>query len=326
MPRASEQKIKLLILYDILLKNTDEEHPMTTGEIASALESSGIPATRKTIYRDIETLNSYGFEILCERGRSNRYYVADRKFERPEVQILLQAVGAAKFLSEKKTSALSYKIAELLGASQAEDMIGTVTESDTKSGNEHVYYNIDAVTSALLEKKKLSFRYFDTDLHGGRTYRKNGERYIVNSLGLIYAGDNFYLICFHDKYTDVAAYRIDRMEGAQAEREKVAVRKEFEHFDVNAYRRETFSMYAGEQTEVELLFPSDLEAVARDRFGENCTVVTDREGTLVRTKVRVSKPFFAWLTTFEGRVRIVRPAEVKQAFAGFVERIAHNMK
>ena len=71
---------------------------------------------------------------------------------------MLQAVGAAKFLSEKKTSALSYKIAELLGASQAEDMIGTVTESDTKSGNEHVYYNIDAVTSALLEKKKLSFR------------------------------------------------------------------------------------------------------------------------------------------------------------------------
>ena len=43
-------------------------------------------------------------------------------------------------------------------------------------------------------------------------------------------------------------------------------------------------------------------------------------------EVRVSKPFFAWLTTFEGRVRIVRPAEVKQAFAGFVERIAHNMK
>ena len=45
--------------------------------------------------------------------------MADRKFERPEVQILLQAVGAAKFLSEKKTSALSYKIAKLLGASQA---------------------------------------------------------------------------------------------------------------------------------------------------------------------------------------------------------------
>lgn len=113
-----------------------------------------------------------------------------------------------------------------------EDMIGTVSESDTKSGNEHVYYNIDAVTSALPEKKKLSFRYFDTDLHGSRIYRKDGERYIVNPLGLIYEGDNFYLICFHDKYTDVASYRIDRMEGAQAEKEKVTIRKEFEHFDV----------------------------------------------------------------------------------------------
>lgn len=178
-------------------------------------------------------------------------------------------------------------------------MIGTVSESDTKSGNEHVYYNIDAVTSALPEKKKLSFRYFDTDLHGSRIYRKDGERYIVNPLGLIYEGDNFYPIYFHDKYTDVASYRINRMEGAQAEKEKVTIRKEFEHFDVNAYRRETFPMYAGEQIEVELLFPSDLEAVARDRFGENCIVITDGEGMLVRTKVRVSKPFFAWLTTFK---------------------------
>lgn len=40
---------QVIDLYDILLKNTDEGHPMTTGEIASALESSGIPATRKTI-------------------------------------------------------------------------------------------------------------------------------------------------------------------------------------------------------------------------------------------------------------------------------------
>ena len=104
MPRNTEQKIKLLVLYDILQKQTDEHHPMTTNELVAALEECGIPAVRKTIYRDIETLNRYGFEILCDKSRSNLYYVADRKFERPEVQILLQAVGGAKFLSDKKTT------------------------------------------------------------------------------------------------------------------------------------------------------------------------------------------------------------------------------
>lgn len=33
MPRANEQKIKLLVLYDILQRETDEEHPLSTNEI-----------------------------------------------------------------------------------------------------------------------------------------------------------------------------------------------------------------------------------------------------------------------------------------------------
>lgn len=30
MPRNAEQKIKLLVLYDILQRETDEEHPLST--------------------------------------------------------------------------------------------------------------------------------------------------------------------------------------------------------------------------------------------------------------------------------------------------------
>ena len=325
MSRNAEQKIKLLILYDLLQKNTDEDHPMTTGEIATALKDCNIIVTRKTIYDDIETLNRYGFEIICDKSRSNRYYVADRKFERPEVQILLQAIGGAKFLSNKKTTFLSRKVAELLGENQAEELIGTVTESLVKSQNEQIYYNIDAITTALLERKKLSFLYFDTDIYGKRSYRKNKERYEVNPLGMIYSGDYFYLVCYHDKYEEPTNYRIDRMESVNIEGENITYRPQFEHFDINAYRREVFSMYAGEKKEVELLFPKELSEIARDRFGENCCIVISKEGYLVRTTIRVSKTFFAWLTTFEGEVVIKRPQEVKAAFADFIRKIEKTL-
>ena len=75
---------------------------MTTNDIVEELAKLGITATRQTLYGDIEVLNSFGYDIICEHGRNNRYYVADRTFERPEVQILLHTVGAAKFLTEKK--------------------------------------------------------------------------------------------------------------------------------------------------------------------------------------------------------------------------------
>ena len=185
---------------------------MTTGEITTALKNCGIIVTRKTLYDDIETLNRYGFEILCDKSRSNRYYVADRKFERPEVQILLQVIGGAKFLSKKKSTHLSRKVAELLGEAQAEELISTISENQSKSQNEQIYYNIDAITTALLKRKKLSFLYFDTDIYGKKSYRKNKERYEVNPIGLIYSGDYFYLVCYHDKYKEPTNYRIDRME------------------------------------------------------------------------------------------------------------------
>ena len=103
MSHTTEQKAKLLILWDILQKNTDEEHSMTTQDIIAALNQRGISVSRKTLYEDIDLLNKYGYEVLCKKSRSNEYYVIDRKFERSEVQVLLSAVGSAKSLSNKKT-------------------------------------------------------------------------------------------------------------------------------------------------------------------------------------------------------------------------------
>ena len=195
MSRSAEQKIKLLILYDVLQKNTDENHPMTTKEIVSALDSYGIQVSRKTLYEDIDLLIRYGYDIVCVKGRNNQYFVGEHAFERPEIEVLLNVVSASKLLTQAKSSALSEKLAELLGKPQGEELKNTLTVTSNKSDNERIYYTIDAVTDALLQKRKFSFLYFDRALHGKKNYRKNGERYIVNPLGLIYSGDNFYLIC-----------------------------------------------------------------------------------------------------------------------------------
>lgn len=84
MSHSAEQKIKLLVLWDILQKNTDEEHSMTTQDIMTALNKCDISVSRKTLYEDIALLNKYGYEVLCQKSRSNVYYVVDRKFERSE--------------------------------------------------------------------------------------------------------------------------------------------------------------------------------------------------------------------------------------------------
>ena len=170
----------------------------------------------------------------------------------------------------------------------------------------------------------MSFLYFDYDCRGNRVYRKEGERYEVNPLGMVYSGENFYLVCFHDKYDNPASYRIDKMEDVRVEESKITKRKGFENFDLNAYKCETFGMYYGEKTEVVIYFPVELLDVARDRFG---AVEPKKEdgGYIVNVTVRLSRIFFAWITAFGGKVRIIGPKTVKEKYKVFVEKIYKSL-
>lgn len=326
MGQNATQKISLLALYEILQRNTDEEHPMTTQEILLALKERGIEVSRKTLYEDIRMLNSNGYEIMCDKHRSNRYYIADRRFEKTEVQILMSAVGSEQFLTDKKTAVLMQKLRELLGVTEAEQVQSVITVNNDKSNNERIYYNIDAVTTALLKKKKLSFLYFDRDINGKRVYRKEGKRYEVNPLGLVCSEDKLYLICFHDKYDSATNYRLDRMDEAQVESATITYKKEFEQFDIAAYKREQFGMYAGEKETVTLVFPKELIPIATDRFGnETKTVSVGNDEYSVTVTVQITKTFFAWLTTFEGKVKIASPLKAKESYELFVKKITENL-
>lgn len=52
-------KIKLLVLWDILCKNTDENHAMNSDEIREELAKRGISVMRKVVATDIAALNKY---------------------------------------------------------------------------------------------------------------------------------------------------------------------------------------------------------------------------------------------------------------------------
>lgn len=324
MSRCAEQKIRMLILYDILRKESDEDNPLSTNELIKKLSQYGITATRQTVYDDIDMLNTFGYEIICVHGRNNRYFVGDRKFELPEVQILLYAVGASKFLTEKKATVLTEKIAELLGNIQANRVKELLTIKGGESGNELIYYSINEITTALIEKRKLSFLYFDFGSRGERVYRKDKERYKVNPLGMVYSGECFYLVCFHDKYGNPASYRIDKMTDVRVEEEPITQKKEYEKFDLSAYKRETFGMYYGEKAEVTLSLPKELLDVAIDRFGD-IPIVSNGSGYIIKPLVRVSKTFFAWLTTFEGKIKIIAPKKVAEQYKDFVLQLYNNL-
>ena len=162
MKDESCNKIRLLRLWEILKKETDEEHPIGTMALIGRLESEGLKCNRATLYADIALLNKFGYEILCKRATSNEYYVVNRDFDEPEVQILMDAVQAASFITERKTKVLVDKLAQMAGTKRAEVLKNNIVEFGTVKGdNEAIYYSINEITLAITQKRKIEFYYFD---------------------------------------------------------------------------------------------------------------------------------------------------------------------
>ena len=59
MPRGKQydQKLKPYLVFQYLMKYSDEEHVISASEIVAYLEDVGISAERRSIYRDIEEIN-----------------------------------------------------------------------------------------------------------------------------------------------------------------------------------------------------------------------------------------------------------------------------
>ena len=60
MPKTENQKMKTLYIAKYFMEYSDENHPITAGDIEDYLKNEcGIEAERRSIYRDIAALRIY---------------------------------------------------------------------------------------------------------------------------------------------------------------------------------------------------------------------------------------------------------------------------
>lgn len=327
MGKENFSKIKLLRIWEILKQDSDENNPLTTNQILVKLSESGIICDRRTLYQDISTLNSYGYEVICKKGQhSNGYYVIDRSFDVPELRILIDAVQAASFISPKKTAELTDKIAALGGSYRADILKKNIVEfNTTKHNNEHIYYSVNAIEDAILAEKKISFQYFDLNESHERVFRKNGEKYIVNPVAMVFSNDNYYLICYHDNHDGITTYRIDRMLDVRVTEEPINEKARPKSLNISEHRKQAFSMFGGETFTVRFVADASLLDVIYDKFGEQTGIVGSGNDFIEFTAtVQLSPVFFGWCCTFGDKLKIVSPKTVVTEIKKHLQKVGSN--
>ena len=83
------------------------------------------------------------------------------------------------------------------------------------------------------------------------------------------SNDRYYLVAYSKKHNNFTHYSVGRMEKVEVEDVTNEYDKERFGFNINAYRKQAFGMYAGAEREVELTVDNDCVDAIIDRFGEN---------------------------------------------------------
>ena len=272
-----QQKFKLMKLWELLKRETDEDHPISRRELCRRLNEMGISSNVRTLSLDIEELTVGGYEIISRKqGKEKVYFVADHEFSIPELKIIIDALQAASFVTEKKTAELVEKIAMIGGLHKAELLKSSMVRFNTrKHTNEAILYTVDSIEDAIARRKKIAFNYFHLNEKSERVYvttdSGDRKRYYVEPVALIFNEDNYYLMAYNSKHPEgTENYRVDRMDRVEVVEESVLSEEALAKIDgVAAFTEEAFKMFGGERETVVLRFDKQLIGPVFDKFGED---------------------------------------------------------
>lgn len=313
----NDHQLRILYLYQILMRHSDVDHPISTKELMNMMETyHQIKLHRTTIPKYIELLNTSGFEVMEIRSREKKYYLNDRLFELPEVKLLIDAVQSSKFISAHKSQELISKLMALTSKANADKLKSNLYIADrVKSDNEKGYYIVEAINDAINDGKQISFLYTDYNVRKERVLKNNGEPYIISPYALVWDGDFYYVIGLNHARDQINTFRVDRIY-KQPDILEDAATPAPESLNLAEYSREIFRMYDTEKAvEVTLLCENGLMKHLIDHFGlETETEIADDMHFRARVRVCPSPTFYRWVFGWCGRMKIESPENVLEEY------------
>ncbi len=321
-------KKRLLALADFFKKYTDEDNVYSTVEICDYLSTQGISAERKAIYADIDALCESGMDIELVNSPKKGYFLASRLFQEAEVRLMIDAVQAAKFITAKKTDELVKKISSLASEAQAEKLSEQVyIDRSRKRKNEEIYYTIDALHNAIINKKQVKFSYHHIAVSAEQGIVMTEREFTVSPYALIWSNDHYYLVCNNSKYDNLMHTRLDRMKSVEQLDLPVRPFSEVsvyqDKFDSADYAGKLFSMFSGKEQRVSMRCSNRILEEIIDRFGESIKINSQNADSFVAEVVAVTgEGFVSWVLQYGSDIKIISPQELRAAIGRRAQKIA----
>ena len=318
-----QTKDRLLVLLKTLQERSDDETWLTTADLRAALEAEGHECSVRTLRRDVKSLNNCGFDIAVQEadGRFTKYACLGRKLSMPDLQILVDAVSAARFIPQKRSEELVAELSTMAGPSHVQELRPQILVSEhVKAKNKNMIYAVQEIRRAIDRNKKIRFRYLEYNTEKKQVRKHEGtdeEWYVVSPYATVWNDDRYYLVGWSDKRDGINIYRIDRMEVPKLLPNRRV--PEPEGFDIRDYTDKVFRMYGGPEEKVTLRCKLEILDQVIDRFGDGIDIKAGKKHFTVTVPVSLSTTFYAWVFQYVGKMSILAPEHVRESYAGYLE-------
>ena len=207
MPTLEPKKLALLRIWQILLKHSDYDHPLTQEDIIDYLyKEYGIEMERKAIGKNIADLRDAGIEIGSRRAGS---YIDSRDFEDSELRLLIDGVLQSKHITAKHSKDLIEKLCGLSNKYFRSHVKNVYSVNDwSKTDNQALFYNIDVIDEAIATGKMVEYDYnkygVDKKLHKTSFARLSPYQLILHN-------QRYYLMGYSSYWGNMTFHRLDRI-------------------------------------------------------------------------------------------------------------------
>lgn len=298
--------IKLARLFEIVQILLTEKK-VTAEKLACHFEVS-----KRTIYRDIETLTLAQIPVYSEKGRYGgigliKNFTIDKSFlsqnEQNEILFALQSLNA---IQDSKNNITLTKLNSIFNR-KADDWI----EVDFSRYGENDSILFEKIKNSILEKKVIKFIYFNTK---GKKSKRT-----VEPLKLWFKEKAWYLFAYCRKKKDIRQFKIARIKNLELT---------CEHFERELKKEDLKNQnnVNGKGTKIVIEVDKSQAYRVYDEFFEESITKKENENFEITTEIFENEWLYGYLLSFGEHLKVLKPARIREILAKKIEKMRENYK
>lgn len=268
--------------YFVLKKYSSKENRMNASDISKKIMDVfelDKPLDRRTIYNHLSDLEIISDNFTKElsvrfvRGEKNGAYL-ESSISKSEAHLLSDAIATSRFIDREKSRDLIDKFGVIVG-----ENLGNFFEprlqfknTDNKEYNKKLFENIEVLTEAIRNGKKVTLQYlkYDVDKNLIPSRPINDGYKKVRPYYLIWQINKYYLMYYYDDSVEPRFMRVDKMRDVQITKEAVEPLKDIAN--LSDYTRNQVYMFGGMPTHIR--FRNKMWNIGQviDFFGEDVQI------------------------------------------------------